>query len=111
MIAFYSYSLGILNATTDNIDNYNIMKSDKDFCFSTFYGNLFNNILQKESSAYNYNNITISYIELSYNKLLTVIKIINDIFDCKIIQYIHFSKDFLFQFSKNVIIFPFNYFW
>ena len=111
LIAFYSYSLGVISNSLNITDNYDTSKSDKEVCFSTISANLFSYTFQKESSVNNYNNISASNIKLSFNNPWTVIKTTKHLFNSAFIQYIHISRNFLIQYRKTVIIFPFNYFW
>ena len=111
LVAFYSYSIGVMNTSPKITDNYGIPKSEKKFYFSDISANPFIYTLQKESSVNNYNNLSASNIKLLFNNPWTVIKTTKHLFDSTFIQHIHISTNFLIQYRKTVIIFPFNYFW
>jgi hypothetical protein len=111
LIAFYGYSICVINeypAITGDNDN---PKSDMEFYFSNISTKLFCYILQKESSGNNYNNISASNIKFLFNNPLAVTKTTKQIFDSEFIQYTHISRNLLIQLQKTIIIFPFNYFW
>ena len=111
LIAFYGYSICVINeypAITGDNDN---PKSDMEFYFSNISTKLFCYILQKESSGNNYNNLLASNKKLLFNNQCTVIKTTKHLFDSEFIQYTLISGNFLTQLRKTIIIFPFNYFW
>jgi len=111
LVAFYFYSLGVMNTSHKITDNYGNPKSEKKFYFSDFSANLFIYTLQKESSANNYYNISASKIKFKFNNPLAIIKTTKHLFDSAFFQYTHISMNFLIQLRITVFIFPFNYFW
>ena len=111
LIAFYGYSISVINEYPVITDNYDNPKSDMEFYFSNISTNLFSFTLQQESSVNNYNNLLASNIKLLFNNQCTVIKTTKHLFDSEFIQYSLISGSFLIQLRKTVIIFPFNYFW
>jgi hypothetical protein len=111
LIAFYSYSIGVMNTSIKITENYGNPKSDKEFYFSNISTNLFCYTFQKESSVSNFNNLSTSNLKHLFNNPWLIIKAAKQIFDSEFFQYTNISVNLLIQFRKTVIIFPFNYFW
>jgi|OpeIllAssembly_1097287.scaffolds.fasta_scaffold13401_2 hypothetical protein len=111
IIAFYSYSLGVINAPFNASVNSDNQKTGNGFYFSTISPNLFCYNFQKESSAAGNNSFPFTNFKLTFNTPGEIIKSTKQLFESEYNQYSRFSGNLLIQLSKTVIIFPFNYFW
>ncbi len=111
VIAYYSYTLGMLRTLPVFVLNTYENKTDKVFYFSSFSENYFYCTIQKENSNSSTEKVPESNIKLLFNSNREKIKNIKQIFDSEFNQYSRFSGNLLIHYSNTIIIFPFNYFW
>lgn len=111
VIAYYSYTLGMLRTLPVFALNTYENKTDKVFYFSSFSENYFYCTIQKENSNSSTEKVPESNIKLLFNSNREKIKNIKQIFDSEFNQYSRFSGNLLIHYSNTIIIFPFNYFW
>jgi len=79
--------------------------------FSEFSTKLFSHTLQSESSVNNTNNLPTPNFKNPFNGIWAITKTTERLFETAYSQYTNISKNFLIQYRKTDIIFPFHYFW
>ncbi|MBP7497329.1 MAG: hypothetical protein KA792_06675 [Bacteroidales bacterium] len=107
----YSYSISISFDTSSKLRFNQQKNSNKEFYFSSFASNLISQTAQTKSSVYNYFNFPVSCLKNHINCFGSLAKIIDQIFVNNFVNYNFISRNFLYQFWKYFIIFPFHYFW
>lgn len=111
VLAYYSYTLGMLRALPVFAVNSDYNKTDQVFYLSTLSDSYFCYTTQKENSNCSTENVPELNIKLLFISNREIIKNIKQIFDSEFNQYSRFSGNLLIHYSKTIIIFPFNYFW
>lgn len=111
VIAYYSYTLGMISALPILTVNDSTQKTAHVFYLSALSDNYICYAPQKENSTGNTENISESNIRLLISNHWEILKAIKHQFDSEFSQYSRFSSNLLIKLSKTIIIFPFNYFW
>lgn len=111
IIAYHSYTLGMLSALPIFTSNADKHKTDHVLFLSALSVNYFCYAPQKENVTGNTENLPDSNIRLLFNCNREITKTTKLLFDNEFNQYSRFSGNLLIQYSKTLIIFPFNYFW
>jgi hypothetical protein len=111
VIAYYSFTLGVISNLPILSFNDNNKKTDHSFYLSALTDNYICYAPQKENSTGNTENISESNFKILFSNHGAVLKVVKRQFDSEFYQYSRFSGNLLIQLSKTIIIYPFNYFW
>lgn len=111
VIAYYSFTLGVISNLPILSFNDNNKKTDHSFYLSALTDNYNCYAPQKENSTGNSENISESNFKILFSNHWAVLKVVKRQFDSEFYQYSRFSGNLLIQLSKTIIIYPFNYFW
>jgi hypothetical protein len=111
LTAIYSFAIGVVTKSLAHSDfNINSTTSQEQ-CFSEFSIKFFCHTSKFESSVNNYINQTVPCFKNPFNGLWAIAKTTEQLFEIAFSQYTNISRNFLIEYRKSDIIFPFHYFW
>ncbi|MBN2892969.1 MAG: hypothetical protein JXL97_13965 [Bacteroidales bacterium] len=111
LTAIYCFAVGAVKESLTHSDFQNNSTTSQEQYFSDFSTKLFCHTSQTESSVSNINNLPAPNFKNSINELWTIAKTTEHLFETAFSQYTNISRNFLIQYRKTDIIFPFHYFW
>ncbi len=92
-------------------DYENQQTTEQEQYLTVISNSLFCHTSQSENSVNSFNNFPLPNFKNLFDKHCSITKSIEQLFESEFAQYDNFSINFLIQYRKSDIIFPFHYFW
>lgn len=111
LTAIYCFAIGVVTKSVAHSNFQSNSFASQELYFSDFSTKLFCHTSQSESSVNNNINQPVPSFKNSFKGLLALAKTKELLFESVFSQYNNISRNFLIQYRKSDIIFPFHYFW
>lgn len=108
LLAIYCFAISVV---TTSLSRSQFQKIDQDKYFSNVTSNLYFHTSPSESSVNNFTNFASPVFKNVYTGLWAIVKAIEHVSEAEFSQYTITSGNFLINYRKSDIIFPFHYFW
>lgn len=107
----YCYTITFTTKSIIEYDLKECLNTQEEQYFSTITTNFLAIQYQSENNANTFKNLSYSNLKNTSSPFFVIINIQEQIVKSSIFQYIKLSTNFLIQYRKKDLLFPFQYFW
>lgn len=107
----YCFAIVVVSNSHASTNVHGPIKSEKVNYFSEVSTNILSHTSTQESSLKKFNNFPALNFKYPFSGIWGIIKTTEDLYRCEYSQYAYASINFLIEYRKSDLIFPFHYFW
>jgi hypothetical protein len=110
-VTVYCFAIALINLSSSFSENPGSESPEQEQYVSAISANLFCHTTLSEKGEPNFGHFPGMGFKKSFTEWRTIVRITELLFDAAFVQYSGFAENFLVQYRKSDLIFPFHYFW